>query len=161
MRVHRDLVVGRHNHCYREYATVTFLSSVELRMLLSTVLNYWVWPWKRNSWFICIVIDVIFSNVVNSINIFRPSYQVPDIYVGVLTKFESFRQVLQNYPLLNVTQIHLVGAEVKRRTERQTVRQTDGQTNRRTNKQTDMTRAAGSGFGRWRNFWAPEQKRTG
>jgi hypothetical protein len=30
MDMHRNLVVGSHNHCYREYATVTFLSSVEL-----------------------------------------------------------------------------------------------------------------------------------
>jgi hypothetical protein len=41
--------------------------------------------------------------------------------------------------MLNVTQIHLVAAEMKRRTDRQT----DGQTD----KQTDMTWTAGSGFG--------------
>jgi hypothetical protein len=51
-----------------------------------------VLPWIRNNWFICIVVDIIFANVVNSIKIFRSSCQLPDICVGVLTKFESFRQ---------------------------------------------------------------------
>ena len=96
---------------------------------------------KRNNWFICIVVDIIFSNVANSINILRCFCQVPDIYDGVLTKFESFRQILQNYLMLNVTLIHLVGAEMKRRTDRQTDgrtdRQMDGQTDRQTEGRTD------------------------
>jgi hypothetical protein len=74
---------------------------------------------------------MMFSNV-NSINIFRFSCQVPDIYVGVETKFESFRQVFAQLSNVKCDPNSPSGSR-----DDKADRQTDGWMGGRTDGQTD------------------------
>jgi hypothetical protein len=116
------------------------LSFVDLHILLSTVWTIECCLRNQQLFHMLCCRDNISCQ---QYNIFSSSRKVPDIYVGVWTKYEYFDRFLQKYPILNVIPIHLVGAR-----------------DDKADRQTGMILKAESGLGRRRNFCTPPPIRT-